>query len=140
MTELSSEVVALHYNQETGRFNELATVSALPSEFDGDSYGSAIHLSADGRFVYVANRGHNSIACFKIDAESGKLAAVEHTATGGDWPRDFVLDPTGTYLIAANQNSNTLVLFGRDAETGRLELLQADVHVPEPVCVTFLNK
>ena len=61
---------------------------------------------------------------------------MEHTSTEGNWPRDFVLDPTEKFLIASNEKSHNLVLFSRN-ETREVNTLQSDVAVPEPVCVKF---
>ncbi|MDA1773914.1 lactonase family protein [Bacillus cereus] len=139
MTELSSEVIVLIYNSQEGSFTEVQYISTLPEQFDENSQGSAIHISSDGRFVYAGNRGHNSIAVYSVDQNSGQLTFVEHTSTEGNWPRDFVLDPTEKFLVATNEKSHNLVLFSRDESTGKLTLLQSDVAVPEPVCVKFLN-
>ncbi|MGN4291786.1 lactonase family protein [Bacillus cereus group sp. MYBK87-2] len=139
MTELSSEVIVLTYNPAEGSFTELQYISTIPEEFDENNQGSAIHISSDGRFVYAGNRGHNSITVFSVDKNSGKLTFMEHTSTEGNWPRDFVLDPTEKFLIATNEKSHNLVLFLRNETTGKLTLLQSDVAVPEPVCVKFLN-
>ena len=65
MTEFSSEVIVLSYHSETGHFTEKQYISTLPVEFKENNQGSAIHISADGRFVYAGNRGHNSIAVFR---------------------------------------------------------------------------
>ncbi len=140
MTEFSSEVMVLAYDGENGNFQVLQTISALPADFSGNNQGSAIHISKDGRFVYAGNRGHNSIAVFRADEETGLLMLVEHASTEGDWPRDFCLDPSEKFIVAANQNSGNLVLLGRNLETGRLTVLQSDVKVPDPVCVKFLHK
>ncbi len=139
MTELSSEVIVLTYNPAEGSFTELQYISTIPKAFDENNQGSAIHISSDGRFVYAGNRGHNSIAVFSVDENSGKLTFVAHTSTEGNWPRDFVLDPTEKFLVATNEKSHNLVLFSRNESTGELTLLQSDVAVPEPVCVKFLN-
>ncbi|HDR7688438.1 TPA: lactonase family protein [Bacillus toyonensis] len=139
MTELSSEVIVLTYNAEEGTFTELQYISTIPADFDENNQGSAIHISSDGRFVYAGNRGHNSIAVYSVDQNSGQLTFIEHTSTEGNWPRDFVLDPTEKFLVATNEKSHNLVLFSRDESTGKLTLLQSDVAVPEPVCVKFLN-
>lgn len=139
MTELSSEVIMLTYNPAEGPFTELQYISTIPKAFDENNQGSAIHISSDGRFVYAGNRGHNSIAVFSVDENSGKLTFVAHTSTEGNWPRDFVLDPTEKFLVATNEKSHNLVLFSRSESTGELTLLQSDVAVPEPVCVKFLN-
>ncbi|MDH5160860.1 lactonase family protein [Heyndrickxia oleronia] len=138
MTEMSSEVVALQYNNKDGSFQILQYISTLPSDFTENSQGSAIHISSDGHFVYAANRGHDSIAVYGVNQETGELTFIEHTLTEGNWPRDFVLDPTENFLIASNQNSSNLVIFKRDSATGKLTLLQSDIKVPDPVCVKFL--
>ncbi|WP_440895137.1 lactonase family protein [Amphibacillus sp. Q70] len=140
MTELSSEVLTLKYNAETGEFSQLQRLKAIPESFKEVNDGSAIHLTMDGKFVYVGNRGHNSIAVFKVDSVSNQLEFVEWTATEGDWPRDFVLSPDEKLLIASNQNSGTLTVFKRDQELGKLTLKQTDVKAPEVVCVKFNTK
>ncbi|MFC4404764.1 lactonase family protein [Gracilibacillus xinjiangensis] len=138
MTELSNEVITLRYLGD-GKFEEIQYSPAIPDDFTDNSQGSAIHISSDGKFVYAGNRGHNSIAIYKVEGDF-KLSFVGWTDTEGDWPRDFVLDPTEQFVIASNQESDTLVLFERNKEKGTLTLVQKDVKVPEPVCVKFLNQ
>jgi len=138
MTELSNEVIVLEFDETSGTFKDVQYIKTIPEDFTENSQGSAIHLSSDGRFVYAANRGHDSIAVFAVGPD-GKLSLVEYTSTEGSWPRDFVLDPTEKFIVAANQESGTLVLYARDPETGILTLLQKDVPVPEAVCVKFLH-
>ncbi|OCA81719.1 6-phosphogluconolactonase [Bacillus sp. FJAT-27225] len=135
MTEFSSEVIVLTY--ENGTFDQIQSISTIPSDFVENNQGSAIHVSSDGKFVYAANRGHNSIAVFAVNQENGQIKLVEIVSTEGDWPRDFVLDPTNQFLLASNQNSSNLVLYKRDAETGKLTPLQKDISVPNPVCLKF---
>ncbi|GGE53185.1 6-phosphogluconolactonase [Pullulanibacillus camelliae] len=135
ITEFSSEVIVLSY--EDGKFTEVQYISAVPADFEENNQASAIHISSDGRFVYAGNRGHNSIAIFSVEEKTGRLQLVERVSTEGEWPRDFVLDPTEKFLVASNQNSSNLVLFARDGDTGKLTLMQKDVHVPNPVCVKF---
>ncbi|MFO1442572.1 lactonase family protein [Bacillus sp. Bva_UNVM-123] len=139
MTEFSSEVLVLSYDQKDGSFKQLQSISTIPENFDENNQGSAIHISSDGHFVYAGNRGHNSIAIFQVNEETGMLHIIDHTSTEGDWPRDFTLDPTEKFLVASNQNSGNLVLFARDEATGKLTLLQKNIVVPEPVCVKFLK-
>jgi 6-phosphogluconolactonase len=139
MTEFSSEVIALRYNKENGSFTESQTISTIPEDFKENNQGSAIHISSDGRFVYAGNRGHNSIAVFGVDNDTGKLCLIERVSTEGDWPRDFSLDPSGEFIVASNQNSSNLVLYSRNTETGKLTLWQSDVKVPDPVCIKFLH-
>lgn len=139
MTEFSSEVIVLKYNPEDGSFEQKQVISTLPESFHENNQGSAIHISSDGKFVYVANRGHDSIAVFEVNQETFELSMIEHFSSEGNWPRDFMLDPSEKFLVVANQNSSNLVLYSRDTTTGKLSLLQKDVAVPDPVCVKFLN-
>ncbi|MDQ0198759.1 lactonase family protein [Neobacillus ginsengisoli] len=139
MTEFSSEVIVLDYNAEDGHFKEKQYISTLPDDFKENNQGSAIHISSDGRFVYAGNRGHNSIAVFSVNQETGELSFVERTSSEGDWPRDFSLDPTEKFMVGSNQESGNLVLYARDENTGKLTLLQSDIKVPYPVCIKFLN-
>lgn len=139
MTELSSEVVVLKYTEKDGSFSQIQAISTLPLDFKENNQGSAIHLSADGHFVYAQNRGHNSIAVFKVNSETGELQFVERVSSEGDWPRDFIIDPTGRFVVSSNQESHNLVLYSRDIETGKLTLLQSDFTIPYPVCVKFLH-
>lgn len=140
LTELSNEIITLSYNRNDGSFKEIQYNSSTPLDYPFNSLASAIRISSDGRFIYTANRGHNSIAVLQIDEQTGKLTLVEHVSTEGDWPRDFSLDPSEKYLIVSNQKSNNLVLFTRDLSTGKLTLLQSDIIIPEPTCVKFISK
>jgi 6-phosphogluconolactonase len=90
-----------------------------------------------GRFLYVSNRGHDSIAIFAIDAEQGLLATKGHVPVKGKTPRFFALDPAGTHLIVANQDSQNLVVFKIDPDTGGLAPTSS-LEVFEPVSVVFV--
>lgn len=139
MTEFSSEVIALKYNEENGSFTDFQYFSTIPEDFTENNQGSAIHISSDGRFVYAGNRGHNSIAIFSVNGETGELTFVDRVSSEGNWPRDFVLDPSEKFIVGSNEKSGTLVLYSRDTETGKLTVLQKDITVPEAVCVKFLH-
>ncbi|SFJ47341.1 6-phosphogluconolactonase [Halobacillus dabanensis] len=139
MTELSSEILVLHYDEKDGSFSDEQVISTIPQDFNETNDGSAIHISSDGQYVYAGNRGHNTIAVYKVDQDTGQLTFIDWTSTEGNWPRDFVLDPSEDFLIATNQKSNTMTLFERDKSTGKLSLIQSDVFVPEPVCVKFIG-
>ncbi len=140
LTELSSEVIVLAYHADDGSFTEKQTIKAKPEGFTDTNDASAISISSDGKFLYTGNRGHNSIAVFQVEGETDFLTLIEFTATGGDWPRDFVLDPTESFIVASNQHSGNLVLFERNKVTGKLTKLNSEVDVPEVVCVKFLNE
>ena len=138
INELDSTVTSFTYNESNGTLTLMETVSTLPGDFSGVTYCADIHVSASGRFLYGSNRGHNSIVVFKIDPRTGKLTLVEHVSTGGDWPRNFVLDPYGSVLLVANQRSDNIVSFSIDRETGRLQPTGVVQQIPSPVCLKFL--
>jgi 6-phosphogluconolactonase len=135
--ELDSTVTAMSYDAAHGTLKSLQTLSTLPKEFPGNSTAEAeVHPS--GKFVYVSNRGHNSIAIFKVDPETGKLTAAGHQTKGIKIPRNFAIDPTGAFMIVANQDGNSLVVFRIDDKTGELTPTGTEVDVPVPVCVRFV--
>jgi 6-phosphogluconolactonase len=137
LNELHSTVTVFERNTLTGDLKELQTLSTLPRDFKGANTGADVHVSPDGRFLYCSNRGHDSIACFKIDPRTGQLTFVAHESTGGKTPRNFAIDPTGAFLLVANQNSNNIVTLRRDRETGRLSAAGHVAEVPSPVCLQF---
>ncbi len=117
---------------------QLQTISTLPAAFTGKSWPAEIAVSPDGRFLYVSNRGHDSIAIFRI-TEKG-LVSAGFVPTGGENPRHFSIDPSGKFMIVANQDSDNLVLFRVDPKTGQLTRTDSEVSVARPVCVCFTAK
>src|SRR4030095_12658281 len=139
LNELHSTVTTFERDSRTGNLRELQTLSTLPNDFKGENTGAYVHVSADGRFLYSSNRGHDSIACFKIDPRTGQLTFVAHESTGGKTPRNFAIDPTGAFLLVANQNSDNIVTLRRDRATGRLSGAGHVADVPSPVCLQFAS-
>jgi 6-phosphogluconolactonase len=137
-SEMASTLSAFAYDPATGAMKELQTLSTLPTGFSGATSTAEVHVDRTGRFAYVSNRGHDSIAIFAIDPAKGTLTAAGHASTGGKTPRYFGLDPSGNYLLAANQNSSTIVVFRVDAKTGGLTQTQTLSDVPEPVSMVFV--
>jgi 6-phosphogluconolactonase len=137
--EMTSSVTAFVYDAEHGLLGEFQTVSTLPQDFDGNNSTAEIRVHPSGRYLYVSNRGHDSIAAFSIDSESGRLTPLGHTSTQGQTPRNFNLDPSGRFLLAANQNSHSVVLFRVDPATGELAPTGQELSIPSPVCVRFFE-
>jgi 6-phosphogluconolactonase len=134
--EINSTVTSLRYDDDAGALTEVNTVSTLPGEHAGNSTAEC-QVHPNGKFVYVSNRGHNSIAIFAVDEASGKLTPVGHESTQGKTPRNFSIDPSGTLLLAENQSSDNVVVFRIDPETGKLSATGCIVEVPSPVCAKF---
>jgi len=136
--ELTSQVTALWYDVDKGTFVPLQTLSTLPDDFKGRSSVAEIRITPDGRFVYVSNRGHDSIAIFAIDPATGKLSPRGHQNTHGKIPRNFNIDPSGRFMVVANQRSNNCAVFRIDPKTGSLSFTGSEITVPKPVCVSFM--
>ncbi len=137
-SELNSTVTAFSYNPKEGALHELQAVSTLPKDFSGANDVAEIAVHPSGRFLYVSNRGRDSLAVFSIDPRKGTLKPIADIATQGKTPRNFAIDPSGKFLLAANEESNSIVVFNIDPSTGSLTLTGQVVEVPAPVCITFL--
>lgn len=137
INELSSEIAALRYFGDGPILETIEYLSTLPEGFTGFNNCAAVHVSKDGRFLYASNRGHDSVAAFKIDEATGKLRLISITPTGGEFPRDFEIDPAGRFLFSANQKSNTITTFMVNNETGELTPLEQVINVPNPTCIKF---
>jgi len=135
INELSSTVVAFRYEADRGTLVPLQTVSTLPDDFEGESYTSEIAVHPSGRFLYGSNRGHNSIAVFRVDPDTGTLTSLGCEPSQGEWPRNFVIDPTGRFLVAGNRVSGNVVVFRIDGETGRLQPTGHSITAGAPACV-----
>lgn len=138
INELHATVTAFTHDPTSGKLNQLQTVPTLPPGFTAANTSADIHISPDGRFLYCSNRGHDSIAAFKINQRSGELTFVTHESTRGNAPRNFAIDPTGAFLLVANQKSDNIVVFRRDRNTGRLSATEHAAEVPSPVCLKFI--
>lgn len=136
INELKSTVTAFAHDEQQGRLTERQTISTLPDGFDGSNYTAEIRVHPNGKFVYGSNRGHNSLAIFAIDLDTGKLTAIGHQATRGKTPRNFNIDPSGRYLLAANQDSGNIVAFAIDDARGTLTET-CRIEVAKPVCLRF---
>lgn len=132
VNELSSTITVLSYDAAKGELAPIESVSALPAGFSGTSYPGEIEVSPDGRFVYASNRGHDSLAVFRVDPASGRLELAGHVPVGGSWPRHFTTLAAGRALAAAHQRGGTIALFRIDPKTGLPERLGASVAVDRP--------
>ena len=137
--ELSSQLAVLKYDQTLGCFEVIQIVKTIPDTWQEHNGAAAIRISQDGKFVYVSNRGHNSLAVFEI-TDNHCVKFVQHADVCGDFPRDFDLDQTQNFVVVTNQNTDNATLFARDSHSGKLTCLQKDIVVPEGVCVCFTDQ
>ena len=138
VNELTSTVTAFRYDAEAGALHELQTVSTLPEYFDGANTTAEIDIHPTGKWLYVSNRGHNSVVLFNVDPEKGTLTYVEEQGTGGFKPRHFGIEPSAQHLAIANQDSDTVLVARIDSGNGRLKPSGVFANAPTPVCVKFL--
>jgi 6-phosphogluconolactonase len=127
--EAGSSLGVYAVDGKSGRLTPLQTLSSLPEDFNRANNSTArCEMTPDGRFVYVANRGHQSIACYSINAKTGRATKLGHVPTEKT-PRSFTIDPTGRYLYAAGQSSGRIASF-RILDDGLLERFATDEAGP----------
>jgi 6-phosphogluconolactonase len=135
INELGSSLAVFDVDENHG----LTLVQTLPTIREGFSDSNAcadIHLSEDGKFLYGSNRGENTIVTFKI-LSNGLLSLAGHTTCGGNWPRNFVIDPTGRYILVGNQKSNYVSVFRINKKTGLPSVALDSARVKMPSCLKF---
>lgn len=108
--EQGSSVTRFELNPEQGTLTAKETVSTLPDGFVGRNSCSHVVLNPNASLLFVANRGHDSIAAFRVDSESGKLQAAGQFPTEKT-PRGFALSADGKHLVAAGQGSGRVVVY-----------------------------
>jgi 6-phosphogluconolactonase (cycloisomerase 2 family) len=114
------------------------TISSLPAGFAGTNFTSEVVISPDGRFLYAANRLHDTIAICSIGS-SGELKLLGEVSTMGDYPRHCTFDPSGDFFYVCNQRSDSITCFKAHPETGLLSFTEQYIPVGTPSIVTFLS-
>jgi len=138
LNELLSTVTVFEMKM-TGVVTERQTVTTLGEHFTGTNTTAEVAMDANGRFLYVSNRGDDSIIVYRIDAGNGELSFVQRISSGGKTPRHFEIDPSGQWLLAANQQSGNMALFRIDASNGTIKQETLVTGISAPVCVRFLT-
>lgn len=135
VNELDSTVTTFAV-EDGGVFTSLQSVSTLPNTFTQENTTAEIFVHPSGKFVYASNRGHDSIAEFRIN-EDGTLTSIGHTKTGGKQPRNFNISPDGNFIIAANQRTENVTVLKVDPTFGHLTPTGVQLNIPAPVCIVF---
>ena len=112
-------------------------IPTLPTTYTGNNSPAEIMAAPSGKFIYVSNRGHNSVVIFSVDAATGMLTPVGWESTQGKTPRFFTLDAAGTQLYAANLESHNIVVFRVDPNSGKLAPTGQIVETGSPSCILF---
>ena len=135
--EMSAQVAVFDY--QDGKLEQTQMIDLAAGQPVSDKAAAALHASADGKFLYVSNRGTaNQLLVFAIDPATGHLKELQRRSVEGDHPREFSLDPSGRFLLIANQKSNQIVVVERDAKTGLLGKTVQKLPMDAPSDIKFL--
>lgn len=138
INELENSVTPCTFDAAAGSMETLQeSLPTLPADWKGNNTTAEIAVHPNGRYVYASNRGHDSIAVFKRDPDTGKLSPLQIAPCGGQVPRNFVITPDGRWIVCAHQDSNTLSAIPIDTATGLLGDVKTTVKAPNPVCIQF---
>ena len=133
--ELNSTLSVFDVNLD-GELKSMQTLTTLGEGFKGENACADIHLGKNGKYLYGSNRGENTIVVFRTGTE-GKLTLAGRTSCGGNWPRNFVIDPSGKYILVGNQKSGDISLFKIDEKTGIPVTTSKSFKITTPSCLKF---
>jgi 6-phosphogluconolactonase len=137
INELGSKMMVVNVDKKEG-LKLIQTLPTFRQGFDGNNYCADVHMGKDGKFLYGSNRGENTIVTFKIESD-GTLTLAGHTSCGGNWPRNFVIDPSGKFLLVGNQKSDSLSVFRLNKTTGLPDVPGKRFKVTAPACLKFVD-
>jgi 6-phosphogluconolactonase len=137
VNERQSSLSCYRYDAGTADISLVHTIATIPADYTMNNSPADVHVHPNGKFVYSSNRGHNSIAIFRIDEASGRMTLVDIVSTQGATPRGFNFEPDGRFLLVGNQGTGNVVTFAVNGETGKLTPTGAKAEVPRPVCIQF---
>jgi len=137
INELANSVTMFDYTSESGMLIKRQTISTLPKDFEGTSYCADVKITPDGSFLYGTNRGHDSIAAYRI-GDDGRLTLLGIEPSLGKGPQNLAITPGGELLLCANMPGNNVVVFRIDPQTGSLSRVSQPVSIPSPSCIMML--
>lgn len=139
LNELTGDLYVYAWSAANGTLQEQQKLSILSSGYTGKISAGEIIVSADGRQVYVSNRGDNSIIVYQTEPASGRLTELQRIPSGGLQPWHLVLSPDGKWLLASNEASNAVVAFRVGAD-GALAASTNQLEIPKPVNIIFVQQ
>jgi 6-phosphogluconolactonase len=135
--ETDSQVSVFEVNG--GNLKEIQSLSTLPADHKGNNTTAEIQIDKEGKWLYVTNRGHDSLALYAVDPVKGTLKMIENIPSLGRTPRNITIDPTNEYLISANQGGENVVVFRIDHKTGHLTPVGSPQPVPQAGGLAFVK-
>jgi 6-phosphogluconolactonase len=137
INELANSITSFDFDPASGILIERQTISTLPKDFTGKSYCADLKITPNGRFLYGTNRGHDSIAAYRI-GEDGRLSLVGIEPSLGKGPQNLAITPDGKLLLCANMPGNNIAVFRINAETGSLKSVGMPLALPSPSCIKLM--
>lgn len=137
INELLNSVTVFDYDAGSGVLTEKQTISTLPPDYDKTTHTADLKITPDGKFLYGTNRGHDSIACYRI-GDDGKLALIEIVPSLGKGPQNLAITPDGKWLLCANMPGKNVAVFGIDAASGKLKAAREPVEQASPACIMLV--
>lgn len=134
INEMANSVTMFDYQVESGMLSEQQTISTVPADFNGMSYCADLKITPDGQFLYGTNRGHDSIASYRID-DQGRLTLLTIQPSLGQGPQNLAITPNGKLLLCANMPGNNVVVFQIDGKSGGLTNVGEPTAIPSPSCI-----
>ena len=135
--ELHSTLTAWSFDAQSGALAPLRTISVIPADRHGTTRAAGIAIAADGRRLYVSNRGHDSIATVELDALTGLPGGVQWTASAGQCPRFLCLSPDARMLYVANETSHSIIQFALNETSGLPVATGRRIETGSPVSIAF---
>ena len=136
--EEASTIMFWTFNRATGALSPEQIIPSVPPGFAGTSFASEIRVSADGDFVYGANRLNDTICLFKIGGD-GRLTQQSQASTLGDYPRTFAIDPSGRFVVIGNQRADNITTFSVKPGNGTLKFIGNYTPVGSPAAIVYLS-
>ncbi len=138
INEMLNTVTLFDYAADSGKLTEKQTIATLPADFDGTSHTADLKVTADGKFLYGSNRGHDSIAAYRI-ADDGQLSLIEIVPSLGKGPQNIAVTADGKWLLCANMPGNNVVVFAIDSASGSLKPVGTPIESKMPACIILVE-
>jgi 6-phosphogluconolactonase len=138
INELANTITVFDWNASEGTLKEKQTITTLPKDFTGKSYTADLKITPDGKHLYGTNRGHDSLASYRI-ADDGTLTLLTIQPSGGKGPQNLLITPDGRWLLCANMPGNNVVVFQIDSATGAITTKGDPVEVPMASCIRWME-
>ncbi len=138
VSEMGNSLLVYDYADASGTTLPSQQTALLPDHYEGESTAADIHFSPDGQYLYVSNRGHDSLTAFHVNEKDGRVKRLGFYTTCGSIPRNFSIAPDGRFVIIANQDSGNIVVCKRDIQSGAIGEAVAQASAPKAVFVMLL--